>query len=179
MIFFGTMTSVWKLFHYSPQKAEALEGIQAAFGFPELKIVKPSDTRWLSHERCVKAICKELPPLLHTLSQLYKSCGDTETYGIHSILASVNGASSSYLLSEVLSALALVNLFMQKKIADLNKLPFLLKSTLGHLNSIRESDASWCTAAETAISNLETEHGITIKGSKGLRKSPPLSVQQF
>ena len=49
----------------------------------------------------------------------------------------------SYLLSEVLSALAVLNLFMQKKIADFSKLPFVLKSTLDHLNSIRESDASW------------------------------------
>ena len=57
----------------------------------------------------------------------------------------------------------------------------MLKSTLDHLNSIRENDARWCTAAETTISNLETEHGITIKGSRGptVRKSPPLSVQQF
>ena len=43
----------------------------------------------------------------------------------------------------------------------------MLKSTLDHLNSIRESDASWCTAAVTDILNLETEHGITIKGSRG------------
>ena len=57
----------------------------------------------------------------------------------------------------------------------------MLKSILDHLNSIRESDASWCTAAETAILNLETEHGKTIKGSKGptVWKSPPLSVHQF
>ena len=55
---------------------------------------------------------------------------------------------------------------MQKKIADFSKLPFMLKSTLDHLNSIRESDASWSTAAESGISNLETEHGITIKGSR-------------
>ena len=66
-----------------------------------------------------------------------------------------NGVSSSYLLSEVLSALALLNLFMQKKIVDFSKLPFMLRSTLHHLNSIRESDASWCPAAETAISHLE------------------------
>ena len=39
------MTIVWKLFYYSPQKAEALKGIQAVLGFPELKIVNPSDTR--------------------------------------------------------------------------------------------------------------------------------------
>ena len=57
----------------------------------------------------------------------------------------------------------------------------MLKSRLVHLNSIRKSDASWCAAAETAISNLETERGITTKGSSGptVRKSPPLSVQQF
>ena len=34
-----------KLFRYSPEKAEALKGIQAVHGFPELKIVKPTDTR--------------------------------------------------------------------------------------------------------------------------------------
>ena len=74
---FGTMTSIWKLIYYSPQKAEALKGIQAVRGFP---IVKPSDTRWLSHERW--AICKELPLLLQTHSQLYESSGGAEAYGI-------------------------------------------------------------------------------------------------
>ena len=95
------------------------------------------------------------------LSQLYESYEDAEAHGIYSLLASVNGVSSSYLLSEVLSTLALLNLFIQKKIADFSKLPFMLKRTLDHLNSIRESDPSWCTAAETAISNLEIERGIT------------------
>ena len=60
--------------------------------------MKPSDTRWLSHEHCVKAICKELLPLLQTLSQLYESPGDAEAYGIYSLMANVNGVSSSYLL---------------------------------------------------------------------------------
>ena len=84
-------------------------------------------------------------------------------------------------MSEVLSALAVLNLLMKKKMADISKRPFMLKSTLDHLNSIRESDGSWCTAAETAILNLETEHGATIKGSRGptVQKSTHLSVQQF
>ena len=79
-------------------------------------------------------------------------------------MASINGVSSSYLLSEVLSALAVLNLFMQKMIADFRKLPFMLKSILDHLNTIRKNDASWFTAAETAILNLEIGHGITING---------------
>ena len=53
-------------------------GIQDVRCFPELKILKPSDAKWLSHEYFVKAICKKLPPLLQTLSQLYESSGDAE-----------------------------------------------------------------------------------------------------
>ena len=77
--------------------------------------MEPSDTWWLPHERCVKAICKELLPLLQTLSRLYESSVDVEAYGIYSLLASVNGVSSSYLLSEVLSALALLNLLCRRR----------------------------------------------------------------
>ena len=93
-----------------PQKAEALKGIHAVLGFPKLKIVKTSDTRWLSHERWVKTICKELPPLLQTLSQLYESSGDAEAYGIYSLLASVNGVSSEVTFEGVTySSLAIIN----------------------------------------------------------------------
>ncbi len=48
---FGMMTNIWKLFYYSPKKAETLKEIQSALQLPELKIVKPSDTRWLSHNK--------------------------------------------------------------------------------------------------------------------------------
>ena len=141
--------------------------------------MKPRDTRWLSDEHCVRQFSRNC---LHCCKPFHSyASGYAEEYGIYSLLASVNGVSSSYLLSEVLSSLALLNFFTQKKIADFSKLPFMLKSTLDHLNSIRESDASWCTAAETAIWNLETEHGISTKGSRGpkVRKSPSLPVQQF
>ena len=50
---FGTMTNLWKLFYYSPKKAEALKVVQSVLNLPELKVVKPSSTRWLSHERCL------------------------------------------------------------------------------------------------------------------------------
>ena len=92
-MFFGAMTSFLMLFYYSLQKPEAFKGIQTVLVFPELKIVKLSNTKWLSHECCIKAIGKELSPLLQTLSQLYKSFEDAEAYGINSPLASINGVS--------------------------------------------------------------------------------------
>ena len=85
---------------------------------------------------------QELPQLLQTLSQLYESSGDAKVYGMYSLLANVNGVSGSYLLTEVLSSLDLLNLFKQKKIANFRKLPFMLRSTHDHLNSIKRDDAS-------------------------------------
>ena len=44
--------------------------------------MKPSGTRWLSHERCVRAIYREFPALIVTLQQLYETSGDAEAYSI-------------------------------------------------------------------------------------------------
>ena len=44
------------VFYYSPKRTQSLKEVQRVLDFPELKIVKPSDTRWLAHERCVRAV---------------------------------------------------------------------------------------------------------------------------
>ena len=70
--FFGTMTTLWKMFHNSPKKTEA---VQSVLFLLELKVVKPSDTRWLYHEQCVQSIRKELPTLIIIFQQLYEESG--------------------------------------------------------------------------------------------------------
>ena len=35
--FFGMLLSLWKLFYYSPQKAEKLKMVQSVLNLPELK----------------------------------------------------------------------------------------------------------------------------------------------
>ena len=44
---YTTLTSLWKFFHYSPKRTERLKEIQCVINLPELKMIKPSDTRWL------------------------------------------------------------------------------------------------------------------------------------
>ncbi len=46
---YSTLMMLWKFFHYSPKRAESLKEIQKVLDLPELKIVKPSDTRWLAY----------------------------------------------------------------------------------------------------------------------------------
>ena len=47
---FAILMFIWKMFHYSPKKFSALKEMQALVNQPQLKMIKPSDTRWLAHE---------------------------------------------------------------------------------------------------------------------------------
>ena len=103
----------------SPQKAESLKHVQAGQNLPELKLIKPNDTRWLSYECCVRAILKELHALIITLQSIYDECGDAEAYGLALALRSyrlyVSGVATIVLLSALLELLAKLNSFMQRK----------------------------------------------------------------
>ena len=67
-----TLTILCKLFHYSPKRAECLEAVQRVLNMPELKVIKPSDTRWLAHERCVKAVKENYIAIVITLNNIYE-----------------------------------------------------------------------------------------------------------
>lgn len=171
---FGMMGNIWKLFYYSPKKMEALKEVQTALRLPELKVVKPSDTRWLSHERCMRAIRKELPALITTLQQLYETTGDAEAFGLSTLLASFTGVTSVIFLSEVLDILARMNATMQRKVVDFSKLQVLLQLTLDELRSLKNEKAEWCSSAESIIAKLGSEYGIEIG-----RRTPGLTRSRF
>ena len=64
-----------EIFYYSPKKAESLREVQSVLKLPELKIVKPSTTRWLSHEQCVIAKCiYAMYAFMYAIKSIYKCC---------------------------------------------------------------------------------------------------------
>ena len=83
--------------------------------------MKPSDTRWLSHERCVQDIYRELPALIITLQHLYETSLHPEAYGLSTLLATYTAVASVVFLSEVLDILAKMNGSMQRKLSDFSK----------------------------------------------------------
>lgn len=159
---FTMMGNLWKLFFYSPKKAEALKEVQSALKLPQLKVVKPSSTRWLSHERCMRAISRELPAIIITLQQLHETTGDAEAFGLCTLLASFTCIAGIMLLSEVLDILARMNATMQRKTADFSKLKIMIESTIEGLEALKEETSDWCSNTARVLSTLQTEYGIDI-----------------
>ena len=75
---YTTLMMLWKFFHYSPKIAESLKEIQKVLDLPEVKIVKPLDTRWLVHEHCVKAIKASYSSIVLALKNIYETSLEPE-----------------------------------------------------------------------------------------------------
>ena len=58
------------------KKAEKLAEIESVLNTPEIKVTKPSDTRWLARERCVRAVRQVLPALVKTFKEIHAESGD-------------------------------------------------------------------------------------------------------
>ena len=80
---YTTLTTLWKNFHYSPKRCLNLKEIQKVLDIPELKIVKPFDTRWLSHEKCVYTVKKCYGAIMSAFETIYQESHDRR----HSVLA--------------------------------------------------------------------------------------------
>jgi len=103
---YTTLTTLWKYFYYSPKRAECLKEIQLVLEMPDFKIVKPSDTRWLAHERCVKVVKENYCAILIALNNIYEETHEPRALGISKALSKKSTISTMFLLDYMLQNLA-------------------------------------------------------------------------
>ena len=80
------LTILWKFSYHSPKGCENLNEVQKVLDLPELKITKPSDTRWLAHERSISAVKRCYGAIVTTLKQIYEGSHEPETLSWNRIL---------------------------------------------------------------------------------------------
>ena len=137
----GTLLTIWKALHYSTKKAEKLAEIQAELNAPELKMLKPSDTHWLSRERAACAVCRSLPALVTTFEEIFDETGDAEAHEIASLLTKYNTVACIYMLSDVLHTVAKLQGSPQEEV-DLASVPGMVESILERLKELKEDTDS-------------------------------------
>ena len=59
----------------------------SVINLPEMKVIKPSDTRWFAHERCVKAVKASYTALAVTLDSNYQNFHALEALGLYKALS--------------------------------------------------------------------------------------------
>ena len=79
-----------------------LENCQLVHKNKALKLVCPSSTRWLSHEKCFVRILEVYPATLMTLASLFHERDDSEALGILMQIADPQFILTAMMLSDML-----------------------------------------------------------------------------
>lgn len=73
---------------------------------PQLKMLKPTDTRWLSHENTIRSVKRSYTAIVVTLKTIHEESGDAEAHGLALLLKKLDTVAAIYMLSEVLGSIA-------------------------------------------------------------------------
>ena len=140
---YTTLSTLWKFFHYSPKRAECLKEVKPVLDLPELKIIRPSDTRWLTHERCVKAVEASYSSIVMALNNIYETTHEPEALGISKALCKKLTVAAIFLLNYTLPHVAKLNKTMQAENLDLTAIADLVDATLHVLDDTMLPAANW------------------------------------
>ena len=89
--------------------------MQRVIDLHELKVVKPSDTRWLSHERCVKVVKESYSALVCALDNIYEESHEPEALGLSKSLCKLSTITAIHLLDYVLPQVAKLSKTLQSE----------------------------------------------------------------
>ena len=157
-----TLTTVWKFFHYSPKRANCLKEVQRVLDLPELKVVKPSNTRWLAHERCVKAVKESYIAIMNALNNIYENTHELEALGISKALCKPLAVCAMYLLNYALPQVAKLSRSLQAEKIDLTTIAPLVDATLDTLDDATLPTANWVLVLLDAKDDLEAATDVKI-----------------
>ena len=119
---------------YSPKCAESLKEIQKVLDLPELKIMKPLDTHWLAHERCVKTVKVSYNSIVLALEKIYETSHEPEALGLSKALSSHSTIAAMYLLDYILPQVAKLSRALQTKHLDLSLISSQVDAILNSLD---------------------------------------------
>ena len=156
------LTSLWKYFHYSTKRAQSLKEIQNVLELPELKVIKPSDTHWLAHERCVKAVKANYEALVVTLDSNYQNIHEPEALGLYQALCKFTTIAALYLLDDTLPTVAKLSKTLQTKQLDLTMNFSLVDAVLKTLDDAVTPAANWILELMDVRDDLQRITGETI-----------------
>ena len=138
-----TLTAVWKFFHYSPKRAESLKAIQQVLDLPELRIAKPSDTSWLAHERCVRAVKECYGAIVAALNVIYCNSDEPEALGLAKALSKKSTIAAIYVLDYVLLQVGKLSRMLQTQSLYQSVIPSLVDASLSSLDYAVFPSANW------------------------------------
>ena len=135
--------------------------IQKVIDLPELKIVKQSDTRWLTHECYIKAEKASFSSIVLALENIYETSHEPEGLGSKS-LSSHSTIAPMYLLDYILPQVAKLSHTLQTKHQDQSLISSVVDATLNSLDDAILPSENWVLQLQDAREELKAATVIEV-----------------
>ena len=155
---YTTITTLWKFFCNSPKRCQNLKEVQKVLNLPMLKIAKPSDTRWLSHEKCMSTVKKCYGVIVSALENIYLESHEPEALGMSKILLKPSTLFAIYLLDYILPQVSKLSETLQKRTWTCPSSQAFVNATLHTLEDVFLPAANWVLN----LLDVKEEMGTTV-----------------
>ena len=143
-----------------------MKEIQHVLNLPEIKIFKPSDTRWLAHERCVKAVKASYTALAVTLDSNYQNFHAPEALGLYKAVSKFTTIAAIYLLDYTSPLVAKLSKSLQIKQLDLSMISSLVDAVLRALDDAITPAVYWVLERLNSKDDLQQATGEIASADK-------------
>ena len=131
-----------------------------------MKVFKPSDTRWLAHEWCVKAVKVSYTALVVTLDSNYHNFHAPEALGLYKALSKFTTIAAIYPLDHTLPLVAKLSNSLQTEQLDLSMISSLIDAVLHILDDAITPAAYWVLELLDSKDDLQQVTGEIISADK-------------
>ncbi len=134
-----TLKSLFNFINRSSIRLARFNDIQTLLNHPQIKLIQPGDTRWLSYFRCINAVIRSYEPLMITLEHIVNERDEysSEAFGLLSILQDQSIAFILYSLEPILEALSILSKSIQAKNGDFYQLEQSMMATVLRLQELK------------------------------------------
>ncbi|XP_060564714.1 uncharacterized protein LOC132723924 [Ruditapes philippinarum] len=132
------LLSVWKLFHYSPQKYVIFMDVQKAYGLKNLKMIRAAATRWLSHGRACRRLIERYVQVLDALDEMIDRKHDPEIDGLRNMLCSKGTLAGILILCDLLEPVIVFSDYLQGASIDFSHVNKKAKDLTDALHTLTE-----------------------------------------
>ena len=103
---------------------------------PELKLKKPLDTRWLSHDAACQTLKKVLPAVIASLEREAEERGEALAVGLCKVVQKYNFIATLYMMCDALPKVSRLSRIFQLSAIDMSELHSHVQTTVASLDSL-------------------------------------------
>ena len=148
-----TLRQLFYFYENSAVRMSGLKAIEHLLQTPELKLKKPLDTRWLSHDAACQTLVKVLPAVITSLEREASERGDALAIGLCKVVKQYNFISTLYMMCDILPPVSRLSRMFQSSTIDLGMMDSLVSSTIQSLELLKQQDGMFAKQLESDLSS--------------------------